>query len=344
MRLATQSPVRRPLARLALPLAALLISGCAVVGRGGRDPVTPVPAPATTATADSRAQAKAEKSERKRAAREAKRAAAEAKRSAREEQRAAGDGRREPLDPLAEARLRATEQPGEPWWPYRAALLEAEAGRATASEASLRSALERDSAYAPALARLSRLLYEQGRHAEAVRLLAPVRDQHVSLGPEDRSAVLAGLALHEVALGREVEARGAIASLGGDERENALGVASYLAVRWTSRDSALRLARSAVRAAPGSAARQNNLGIALLRSGDVAGAEKAFLRAIEMDPARPGAYYNLAILERFYRLDAGAAARHFRDYWSRSHADPDSLRAELANVKPTPVAEGNGER
>jgi tetratricopeptide (TPR) repeat protein len=333
---------------LAFPLATtLLLSGCAVVGRGGRDPASPVATPADAAAGRS----ETDRAERKREAREAKRAAAEAKRAGREAERTAereareakraAKERRAALDPLGEARLRAGEEPAEPWWPYRAAVLEAEAGRVTASESSLRDALARDPSYAPALARLSRILYEQGRHAEALELLAPVRRDPAALEPGERAAVLAGLALHEAALGRDADARGTMGTLEGGDRDGALGVAAYLAVRSTSADSALRLTKAAVRAAPGSAAQQNNLGIALLRSGDVEAAEKAFARAIELDPARPGPYYNLAILERFYRLDTGAAARRFQEYWSRSHADPDSLYAELGRAKPAPVAEGS---
>src|SRR5262245_2486258 len=69
--------------------------------------------------------------------------------------------------PLAEARQRAAEEPSEPFWPYRAAELQARAGNAADAEASLRAAVARDSGYAPALSELSRTLYEQGRHEEA---------------------------------------------------------------------------------------------------------------------------------------------------------------------------------
>ena len=244
-----------------------------------------------------------------------------------------------PSDPLAEAKLRADEQPAEPWWPYRVAVLESKDGHREASEAAFRSSLAREPGYAPALTRLSQMLYEQGRYAEGVQLLAPVRDGSVVLDEEDRSAAIAGLALHEAALGREDRARAAMGPLGRDGRDGAIGVAAYLAVRGTSSDSALRITESAVRAAPKSAANHNNRGIALLRSADPDAAEKEFERAIELDPSLPGPYYNLAILERFYRLDTPAASRHFQKYWSRSHADPDSLYAELGRGKPAPVAE-----
>lgn len=242
-------------------------------------------------------------------------------------------------DPLAEARARAEQNPSEPWWPTRAAQLEAASGRTAAAESSLRTALERDSAYAPALTRLSRLYYEQGRHEDAVRLLAPLRDRRVSLRSADRAAALSGLALHEAALGREDEAQAVMAMLSRDEREDAAGVAGYLALRGGSADSAAKLTEAAVKAAPASAANHNNRGIALLRSADPDGAAREFERAIALDPTLPGPYYNLAILERWYRLDHAAAAKRFQQYWTRSHADPDSLYAELGRGSPAPVAE-----
>jgi tetratricopeptide (TPR) repeat protein len=240
------------------------------------------------------------------------------------------------LDPLSEAQLRAQEQPSEPWWPYQVATLEAKAGRSAEAEASLRAAVARDSGYAPALTALSRTLYEQGRHEEAIRMLAPVREGRVTLSDDDRATLLAGLALHEAALGRDADARETASSL---PRDQAAGVRAYLAVRDTNRNEADKATASALKDAPSSAAFHNNRGIALLRAADADAAEKEFLRAIEIDPARAAPYYNLAILERWYRQDATAAATRFKQYWRLSHADPDSLYAELGHG-PATVAEG----
>jgi len=238
-------------------------------------------------------------------------------------------------DPLAEATERAAEEPAEPFWPYRAAELQAKAGQAAGAEASLRAAVARDSGYAPALSELSRTLYEQGRHEEAIRLLAPVRQGRVTMSDAERATVLAGLALHEAALGQDAAARETIAGAARDEA----GVGAYLAVRGTDNESAAKLTQAALHQGRESAAVHNNRGIALLRAGDADAAEKEFQRAIELDAKRAAPYYNLAILERWYRLDAGAAAKRFQQYWSLSHADPDSLYAELGRGTPTPVAE-----
>ena len=242
-------------------------------------------------------------------------------------------------DPLAEAHARAQQSPDEPYWPYRAATLEADAGHTAAAETDLRAALARDSSYAPALTQMSRLLYVQGRHDEAVRLLEPVRQKTGALDAADRSAVLAGLALHEAALGRDDEARAVVALMAHGDREDAAGVAAYLAVRGSSTDSAAKLTEAAVKAAPESAANHNNRGIALLRSGDPDAAAREFEHAIALDPKLPGPWYNMAILERWYRLDHATAVNRFQQYWTRSHADPDSLYGELGRGGSVPVAE-----
>ena len=210
-----------------------------------------------------------------------------------------------------------------------------------AGGAAWREALAREPADAVALTRLSRLLYEQGRHAEAVELLAPVREGRVKLSNADRAAALAGLAMHEAALGRESEALALVSTLPGNA---APGVVAFLAVRGADADSALTATERALRSGPESAALRNNRGIALLRAGDAEAARAEFARAIALDPARPGPYYNLAILERFYRMDTDAAKRWFQEAWSRSHADPDSLRPELGGKRAANVAEGSGER
>lgn len=312
----------------------------------------------STATADERARAKAaaraEKTAKREAAKAAKLAERDAKRAAKGSPTAAATAAKSakakpesreavaavPHDPLGEARVRAQQNPSEPFWPYRMAQLQEAAGFQPQAEDALRTAIQRDSTYAPALTALSRLLYEQGRHEEAVQLLAPVRAHRVPMPPADRAAVLSGLALHEGALGRDADARATLAELARDEQDDALAASAWLAVRGTENAKALELTERAVKADSRSAANHNNRGIALLRAADPDGAEKEFRRAIELDPSRSGPYYNLAILERFYRLDTAAAAKHFQHYWTRSKADPDSLYAELGHAgTPAPVAE-----
>ena len=349
----------RPLFALLVIASAIALSGCGagkLVGLGGSaTPSAPAPPPASEPVAAS--EAKPSKKERQEAAKrmkeEARRRREEAKRAEEMARLTASDAKRDskhrkedprPTDELGEAKLKASEQPNEPWWPYHAAELEAKAGRREASEASLREALQREPAYPPALASLSRTLYEQGRHGEAIELLSRVRDGSVTLDDDDRAALVAGLALHESAAGRETEARAAIGQLGRSGGDAALGVSAVLAVRSENKETALERTAEAVRAAPKSAANHNNRGIALLRSADPDAAEKEFERAIELDPSLPGPYYNLAILERFYRMDTAAATKRFQQYWARSQADPDSLFSELGRGKPAQVAEDGDKR
>ncbi|MEQ1834472.1 MAG: tetratricopeptide repeat protein [Candidatus Eisenbacteria bacterium] len=349
-------------------LVAALAAGATGCAAGLLHRRAPAVTTVATATPDERARAKAnaraEKAAQRDAAKAAKLAAREAKRARPDDTKratpAAGpaaaakpakagkhakpESREQaaavPHDPLGEARVRAQQNPSEPFWPYRIAQLQAAAGFRPQAEDALRTAIQRDSSYAPALTALSRLLYEQGRHDEAVHLLAPVRAHRVPMPPADRAAVLSGLAMHEAALGRDPDARATLAELAHDEQDDALAASAWLAVRGTENAKALELTERAVKADSRSAANHNNRGIALLRAADPDGAEKEFRRAIELDPSRSGPYYNLAILERFYRLDTGAAAKHFQHYWTRSKADPDSLYAELGHAgTPTPVAE-----
>ena len=107
---------------------------------------------------------------------------------------------------------------------------------------------------------------------------------------------------------------------------NRLGSAGvYVALRGDAPDSASAAAAGLVREHPQSAVNQNNYGITRLRAGDPEAASNAFLLAIELDASLPGPYYNLAILEKYYRLDDAAAERWFRKYRERATDDPDGL-------------------
>jgi tetratricopeptide (TPR) repeat protein len=299
-------------------LASLALAGCGmrVLGHGGR--VTPAAPPAAAARAS-----RHEKEPKPAAAAAKHDAGKRSKSPGAKDARVAKDGTAAKSSHMLTPREQAAANPAVAYWPYRMALEHEAADSGAAAEADLREALAREARYAPALARLSGLLYRQGRHEEAVRILEPVRAHPEAFEPEARAALLAGLALHEDALGRLAEAGDAIAAAG--DADAARSAAVYVALRGEKPDTATPLAERAMHADGHSAANQNNRGITLLRAGDPEGARKAFLAAIDRDPALPGPYYNLAILEKFYRLDDDAAARWFDGYWSRSHADPDSL-------------------
>lgn len=207
------------------------------------------------------------------------------------------------------------------------------------AEAQLREALRLEPAYAPALSRLSRLFHRTGRHAQAVERLAPVRDGSLALSRADRHTLLAGLALHLDALGEWAEAEAVLQQIPLTERVDDGGARVFLLLRGATPDAAVALAESQADDDGRNAAVANNLGIVRLRQGETEAARKAFLRAIDLDAAIAGPYYNLAILEKYYRLDDEEAAKWFSRYRARSSDDPDSLFAVFGRGESRPVAE-----
>lgn len=207
------------------------------------------------------------------------------------------------------------------------------------AEGLLRAALRLDPAHAPALSRLSRLFHATGRHAQAVEWLAPVQRGERPFADSERATLLAGLALHLDALGEADAADAVLRSIPARERHRDGGARVYLMLRSGTPDSASAIADSQADAESRSAVAANNAGIARLRRGETAAARKALLRAIDLDPSLPGPYYNLAILEKYYRLDDEAAARWFARYRVRSSEDPDSLFAVFGRPEPRPLAE-----
>jgi tetratricopeptide (TPR) repeat protein len=249
----------------------------------------------------------------------------------------------EPKD-IPAARAGIATHPGEPYWPYRLGQLYVGADSLQAAEAVLQSALSLDPGYAPALALLSKLYFESGRYQEAVQMLEPVRSNPDAYPSEVRQVLLAGLALHQDALGRPDLAGATIARAPAPDLKRAGPAMVYLRLRGDHPDSAAGLASETLREDPRSAVNLNNYGITRLRAADPQAARRAFLQAIERDPALPGPYYNLAILEKYYVLDDAAASGWFRDYWKRSHEDPDSLLGVFAADPPKNVAQKGPDR
>jgi len=242
-------------------------------------------------------------------------------------------------DNLAEARTRVASFPDDPYWHFRLGQFYAAADSNAEAEAAYRSALARDAQYAPAMAALSKLYYQTGRHEEAVRMLEPVRSNPATFTEDSRAALLAGMALHLDALGRPDLAEATVPRSEGDLKHTGPAMV-YVGLRGDRPDSVADLARATLREDSHSAVNLNNYGITRLRAADPKAARKAFHDAIERDPSLPGPYYNLAILEKFYFVDDEAAAGWFRDYWKRSHDDPDSLRAVFESKPVAQKGEG----
>jgi tetratricopeptide (TPR) repeat protein len=224
-------------------------------------------------------------------------------------------------DRVRDAREQAALAPTEPYWPYHVAELYVGADSLALAEPALREALARDATYAPALALLSKLEYDSGRHLEAIQMLEAVRQKAGHLPPE----LLAGLALHYGAIERTDLAATAVAGMAHSERSEVSTALVCVTLQGATPDSATALAAELVRRNPHSAACQNNYGITRLRAGDPDGARGAFEKAIDLDPKLPGPYYNLAILDKFYALDDAAAAHWFQKYQAHSTDDPDGL-------------------
>jgi tetratricopeptide (TPR) repeat protein len=232
-----------------------------------------------------------------------------------------------PEDHLTALRERAAAAPAEPYWLYRIANLHLAKGERDSAEAALEAALARDRFYAPALSVLSEMWYTAGRHLDATRRLEPLRADFPGGMPP---ALLAGLALHYDALGRPDRAAQVMAEVSRPDKNDAGSAAVYVLLRGEHPESAAKPAAEAVKENPKSAAAQNNYGITLLRASDLDAAATAFRTAIELDPALPGPYYNLAILEKYYRFDDAAAARWYAQYRQRSNDDPDGLARVFA--------------
>jgi len=225
---------------------------------------------------------------------------------------------------LREMREAAGLAPAEPYWPFRIAELYAGADSLAKAEAALEQSLARDPGYAPALALRASLDYRARRHDRAIRSLEAALARPGAFGGEPPRPLLEGLALHYEAVGEGDKARAILATATG--RKNAAAPAPvYLTMLGPAPEQADGLAEAAVRADPGSAANQNNYGIARLRAGDPIAARKAFERATKLDSTLAGPFYNLAILEKYYLFHDDEAARWFDAYWRRSQDDPDGL-------------------
>ncbi len=232
---------------------------------------------------------------------------------------------------LAEVRARALSEPSEAYWPYREAVLvlgdatQPKPSDVAQARAALEASLARDPGYPAALALLSRLDFAAGRHAEAIARLEPYRVTLPGVSEEERKALLEGLALHYDAIGRTDLAAQTTSEIGAPSGDSHASTRVYLVLRGDSPDQATDPATRALKQGKESAVNRNNFGITRLRAGDVEGALESFTRAIELDPALPGPYYNLALLERHYRFDERAAARWLALYRERSNDDPDGL-------------------
>lgn len=192
--------------------------------------------------------------------------------------------------------------------------------------------------------RWSAAAWAAGRHDESVELLSAWLSARggasspTGMAAADEAAVRAALAVHLEALGRVDEASAVLVPCAAGDAAVARA-RTWLNLRGDGFASALADAERAVAHSPASAADRNNLGIALLYAGRPREAREAFLAARELDPALPGALYNLAIVESAYFFDEAAARRWLDAYRRLSDEDPDGL---FVTVGATDVATREG--
>jgi tetratricopeptide (TPR) repeat protein len=235
-----------------------------------------------------------------------------------------GTGRLPHLDPARVAQ-KVAENPQDPYWRYRQAELHLATNDAAATETELRAALTVDPGHFASLSLLSRLMYDDGRHGEAVELLEKART-----AGEIPSELAVALALHYDALEWVDEAMEA--TDGAERSADWSELGSALTFLWLRSDDYLQAeaaARRALEADPKSAANHNNFGITQLYAGKPDAARGAFRDAIELDPELPGPYYNLAIVEHFYFFDTDRARDWFGRYRKLATDDPDGLAEAL---------------
>lgn len=224
----------------------------------------------------------------------------------------------------------AHENPAEPFWSYRMAEVFVARNQRDSAEVYLRDSLTRDPSYEPALALHSKILYEAGRHEEAVHLLEKARERKEGKLPVE---LCAALALHYQALGRKEDADSVVQSVEDqdvDWKRNGPALV-YLRLKGERFLDSPAIAKKSLEADPSSAVNLNNYGIAQLYSGDPEGAKRSFLKAHELDPKLPGALYNLAIVEHFYFFETQSAREWYRQYRVLSPDDPDGLESVLVS-------------
>lgn len=227
---------------------------------------------------------------------------------------------------IAAARANAGVYPNEPYWPYRLGELELAGGSSEEAEVALKRALWIDPYYAPALALLSKLYFDGGRHEEAIGYLEVARSAPGEFPDGFPDELRAGLAVHYDAIGEIEAAESLVRDLGGpQDHADVASALTYVTLRGDAFDEARQLAERALESNPNNAVNLNNYGITRLQAGDPHAAKAAFAEAHELRPALPGPCYNMAIVERFYFFDDDAARAWFERYWALSHDDPDGL-------------------
>lgn len=167
----------------------------------------------------------------------------------------------------------------------------ANAGKSDAAEKELRTAIALNPAYADPHHNLANLLYQSGQSAEAIdEYRTAIRlDPGLAEALGDYGFVLTQLGRPEEGL--PLLERALQLKPGFANGQTNLAVCLLALNR---NDEALEHARAGMVSAPTSAAAHNTLGVALVRRRDFEGAEREFVKAVELDPNLQQAQQNLA--------------------------------------------------
>jgi Flp pilus assembly protein TadD len=224
-----------------------------------------------------------------------------------------------------------SRKPENPWGHYMLGISAWKAGDHGTAETALRRTIELDAKNGKALVNLGRVLLEQNRAAAALDFA----EEAVVVVPESPDAwrVLGNVRSALGVTDRAVEAyREALVLDDGDAwTMNNLGL---LYIRDARYEEALPPLARAVQLRPKTAAFQNNLGVALERTGHLNEAAEAYRAALEVDPDHERARISLTRVEE--RLAAGdwpaidlqSMAGLFADeiaFWREQKLVPDTV-------------------
>ena len=221
-------------------------------------------------------------------------------------------------------RAKAQLAPQEPYWPFRMGELYAAVDSTSQAVTHLQKALDIDTAYAPAVALLSKIYYEAELYEDAIVML----EDFLTRNPDAPDAVRAALALHLEAVGDVDTAQAVLAQCSGNSKE-VRATRTFVSLRDDDLQAALASAKQALDDNGNSAANHNNYGVALLWAGRPDDARRAFKNALKLDDKLPGALYNMAIVEAFYFFDEEKGRKWFARYRKYASDDPDNLASVL---------------
>ena len=225
---------------------------------------------------------------------------------------------------LTTTRNQMLSNPREPYWAFRMGEIYTAVDSTARAISVLQVSLEVDPLYAPSLALLSKLYYENSIHGDAVDLL----ETYLARAEDPPDALRAALALHVEALGDVDRAYALLDACVSDSKE-VRAARTFVSLRSDDLSTTLESAKRTLDSNPRSAANHNNYGIALLGAARPDEARKAFQSALKIDATLPGALYNMAIVEAFYFFNDDAGRQWFARYKQYASDDPDDLSSRF---------------